>query len=149
LLKGGLLLNFNPNLSVMKSVIYSRTLLLTAALLFSILTCYAQDDPSDLVVGKWTKLMNERSVTFALSSDHKYQVEFAGDAEVDVWGSYVISGTQITFKDEGGDYSSDAAGVYEFKVSDTSLTFTKVNDPVDGRSMLVQGSWSKASEPEL
>jgi len=117
------------------------------ALLFSIVTCYGQDDPSDLLVGKWTKLLNERSVTFTISSDHKYQVEFAGDAEIDVWGSYVISGAQITFNDEGGEYSSGEAGVYEFQLSDTSLTFTKVLDPVYGRSILVEGSWSKASAP--
>ena len=127
----------------MKSAIITRSLLITTAILFSILTCNAQDDSSDLVVGKWTKLFNERSVTFSLSSDNKYQVEFAGDAEVDVWGSYVISGTQITFNDEGGEYSSDAAGVYEFKLSDASLTFTNVNDPVYGRSILIEGSWSK------
>ena len=92
--------------------------------------------------------MNERSVTFTISSDHKYQVEFAGDAEIDVVGSYEISGTQITFNDEGGEYSSDVAGVYEFKVSDTAISFTEVNDPVYGRSMLVAGSWSKADAVE-
>jgi hypothetical protein len=132
----------------MKSAIYTRTLLLITALLFSILTVNGQDDPSDLVVGKWTTLLNERSVTFTFSSDNKYQVEFAGDSEIDVWGSYVISGIQITFTDEGGEYSSDEAGVYEFKVSDTSLTFTQVDDPVYGRSILVEGTWSKASEVE-
>ncbi|MCK5068802.1 MAG: hypothetical protein KAR16_15235 [Bacteroidales bacterium] len=132
----------------MKSAIFTRTLLLITALLFSILTCYGQNDTSEPVVGKWTKLFNERSVTFTISSDNKYQVEFAGDAEIDVWGSYVISGTQITFNDEGGDYSSDEAGVYEFKVSDTSLTFTQVDDPVYGRSILLEGSWSKAKDAE-
>ena len=132
----------------MKPAIYTRTLLVITALLFSILTCNGQDDPSDLLVGKWTKLLNERSVTFTLSSDNKYQVEFAGDAEIDVYGSYVISGTQITFNDEGGDYSSDEAGLYEFKMKDTSLIFTEVNDPVYGRRSLVEGSWSKASDVE-
>ncbi len=132
----------------MKPAIYTKTLLVITALLFSILTCNGQDDPSDRVVGKWTKLLNERSVTFTLSSDKKYQVEFAGDAEIDVYGSYVISGTQITFNDEGGDYSSDEAGLYEFKMKDTSLIFTEVNDPVYGRRTLVGGSWSKASDVE-
>ena len=132
----------------MKPAIYTRTLLVITALLFSILTCTGQDDPSDLLVGKWTKLLNERSVTFTLSSDNKYQVEFAGDAEIDVYGSYVISGTQITFNDEGGDYSSCEAGLYEFKMKDTSLIFTEVNDPVNGRRTLVGGSWSKAGDVE-
>ena len=117
-----------------------------AALLFSVLTCYGQNDASDQVVGKWTKELNERTFTFTLTSDKKYQVEFAGDDEIDVYGSYEVSGKQITFTDEGGEYSSDTSGVYEFKVSDTSITFTNVDDPVNGRSMLVEGTWSKAAD---
>jgi len=127
----------------MKSTIYSRTLLVATALFFSVLTCIGQNAPSDKVVGKWTKELNGRTFTFNLTSDNKFQVEFAGDEEVDVYGSYVISGMQITFTDEEGDYSSDSSGAYEFKVSDTSITFTNVNDPVDGRSMLVEGTWTK------
>jgi len=132
----------------MKSAISSRTLLVTTALLFSILTCNGKDNPSDLLVGKWTKLLNERTLTFIITSDNKYQVEFAGDETLDVWGSYVISGTQITFTDEGGEYSSDEPGLYEFKVSDTALIFTNVDDPVYGRSVLVEGTWSKAKDGE-
>ena len=132
----------------MKSAIYFRTLSVIVALLCSIMICDAKYEPSDLLMGKWTKLFNERTVTFTMTSDNKYQVEFAGDAEIDVWGSYVISGTQITFNDEGGDYRSDEAGVYEFKLSDTSLTFTNVNDPVYGRSILMEGTWSKAKAVE-
>jgi len=103
-----------------------------------------QNAPSDQVVGEWTKELNGRTLTFTLTADKKYQVEFAGDEEVDVFGSYVISGKQITFTDEGGDYSSDSSGTYEFEVSDTSLTYTNVDDPVSGRSMLVEGAWSKS-----
>jgi len=128
----------------MKSTIYTRTLLVATAFLFSVLTCIGQDAPSDQVVGKWTKELNGRTFTFTLTADEKYQVEFAGDEAIDVYGSYVISGKQITFTDEGGDYSSDSSGVYEFKVSDTSITFTNVDDPVGGRSMLVEGTWSKS-----
>ena len=120
--------------------------MLLSALFFSIVMCHGQDDPSDLLPGTWTKSSDQGSVTFTISSDHKWQVEFTGDEVIDVYGTCVISGTKITFTDEGGDYSSDESGVYEFKVSDASLTFTKVDDPVDGRSMLVEGTWSKAGD---
>ena len=139
-------MKMNLNLSVMKSNIFTRTLLVMAALLFSVLTCYGQNDASDQVVGKWTKELNERTFTFTLTSDKKYQVEFAGDDEIDVYGNYEISGKQITFTDEGGEYSSGSSGVYEFKVSDTSISFTNVDDPMNGRSMLVEGTWSKATD---
>jgi hypothetical protein len=130
----------------MKSTISARALMLLSALFFSIVMCHGQDDPSDPLVGKWTKLVNERSITFTLMSDHKYQVEFAGDDEIDVYGSYVVSGTQITFTDEDGDYAADVPGVYKFQVSGTSLTLTATDDPIDGRSMLVEGTWSKAGD---
>ena len=128
----------------MKSTIYSRSFLLVTALFFTVLTCMGQNAPSDQVVGKWTKELNGRTITFTLTADKKYQVEFAGDEEIDVYGSYVISGMQITFTDEGGDYSSDSSGIYEVEVSDTSITYTNVDDPVNGRSMLVEGIWTKS-----
>lgn len=128
----------------MKSAIYIRTFLVITALLSSILTCNGQDDPSDLLVGKWTKLFNERTITYTMTSDNKFQVEFVGDDGIDVWGSYAISGTQITVTDEGGEYSSGESGVYEFKLGESSLTLTEVNDPVNGRRTLVEGNWSKA-----
>jgi len=136
------------NPSIMKSAFILRSLLLTTAFLFSILTCKGQNDQSDQAVGTWTKSFNERSVTFTMSADLKYQVEFAGDSEIDVWGSYEIDGMQITFNDEGGEYGSDVAGVYEFKASETSIIFSVVDDPVYGRSILMDGSWSKAGEEE-
>lgn len=132
----------------MKSAIFSRTLLLAGIFLFSILSCHGQDDPFDQVVGTWTKTFNERAVTFTISSDLKYQVEFAGDSEIDVWGSYVIEGMQITFNDEGGEYGSDVAGKYEFKATENSLAFSVVDDPVYGRSILMDGNWTRAGEGE-
>jgi len=130
----------------MKPTIFTRTLLVAAAILFAVMTSHAQNDPTGQIVGKWTKLLNERSVTFTLAPDQTYQVEFAGDEGIDVWGSYVVSGNRITFEDKGGDYSSAESGEYEFKATDTSLTFYQIDDPVTGRSMLVEGSWSKATD---
>jgi hypothetical protein len=137
-------LKINPNPVMMKPVILSRILLLSAAIVISAVTCNAQNDLSDQLVGKWTKTLNGRTLTLTISSELTFEVEFVGDEERDVWGSCEVSGTHITFKDEGGAYSSGAAGEYEFKVSGTSIAFTKVLDPVDGRSMLVEGTWSKA-----
>jgi hypothetical protein len=80
--------------------------------------------------------------------DHKCQVEFIGDEGIDVYGTYVISETQVTFTDVGGDYAADVPGVYKFLVSGTSLTLTAIDDPITGRSMLVEGTWSKASDEQ-
>lgn len=125
---------------------FTRTLMLTSAFLFSILTCAGQDDSSDALTGTWTKMLNQRALTIEIMSDHTYQVEFAGDAEIDVFGSCEISGTQVTFNDEGGEYGADVPGTYEFKVNGTTVTFTEVDDPVYGRRSLLEGNWSKSAE---
>lgn len=129
----------------MKSSYSFRTLLAITALLLSTMAIDGRVPSSDPLIGTWTKSSNERTITFKIMADHTYTVEFVGDTEIDVKGSYVISGTQITFNDDAGDYSTDEPGVYEFEVSETSVKFTKVNDPAYGRSMLVEGDWSKAN----
>jgi hypothetical protein len=132
----------------MKSALFRRTFLVITALLISMLTCYGQDNPRDPVVGKWIKTMNGSSTSFDILSDNKWEVEFTGDDELEVWGSYAISGNKITFTDEGGQYSSSEPGVYEFKADEKSLIFTIVDDPVNGRSMLVTGTWTRAGDEE-
>lgn len=132
----------------MKADPIKRILLPTGALLFAILTCFGQDDLSGQMVGTWTKSLGQGPATFTMTADQKYQVYFTGGEEADVWGSYKISGKQITFTDEGGQYGSDSSGTYEFEVGDTKLSFTNVDDPVNGRSMLVEGTWSKAGNEE-
>jgi hypothetical protein len=120
-----------------------------ALLLVSMLGCFGQEAPAEAMAGKWIRQLNGRNVTFTISSDLTYEVEFTGDKEPEVRGSYVISGTRVTFNDEGGEYAAkEVPGVYEFMMDDSSLSFKKINDPVNGRSMLVEGSWSRAGDEE-
>ena len=132
----------------MKPAILKRISLGCSALLFSILFCYGQGSPSDQLVGTWVKTMNGRTATFTISSDQTYQVEFTGNEEIDVYGSYVVEGTRVTFNDEGGQYAAkDVPGVYDFQVNDNSLTFTEADDPLAGRKVLLEGKWSEADMP--
>ena len=128
----------------MKLATAFRSFIVIAILFFSVVSSYGQDDQSELLIGKWTKASQDRTITFTFTADNKYEVEFTGDGEADVLGSYVISGKKLTVTDEGGEYSSGSSGVYEFKISDSSLTLTKIDDPVDGRSRIASGNWSKA-----
>jgi len=126
----------------------TQAFLLLSALLFSMSICQAQDTPPEKLVGTWQKHMGQRPLTFSISSDQKFEVEFAGNSETDVWGSYKVKGAQITFTDEGGDYSSGSSCIYEFKVDDSSLSFIKVDDPVPGRSTLLEGTWTRSAGGE-
>lgn len=128
----------------MRSTASFRTLFVVTVLSLSLFSCKKEEDPADKLVGTWTKNIQGRVATVTFTADYKWQVEFIDDAGIDVWGSYIISGNQITIIDEGGEYSSDDAGIYSFQVSDSSLTLTKVNDPVDGRSVVVEGIWSRS-----
>ena len=106
----------------------------------------AQDGIADKLVGTWIKVVEMQKITITITSENKTTVEFTGDDVIDVYSTYKISGKQITFNDEAGDYAADVPGVYEFEVDDSSLTFTAVDDPVQGRSMLVSGTWTKVIE---
>lgn len=130
----------------MKSATAFRTFFILATLFIFVAGSFGQDDQSELLIGKWSKTSQDRTITFTFTADDKYEVEFTGDGEAEVLGSYVISGTKLTVTDEGGEYSSGTSGVYEFMVSDSTLSLTKVDDPVDGRSMIASGNWSKAKE---
>lgn len=144
----GCILHLPKSSNIMKLSKSTRTLFSLAALFFTALVCYGQDSSSNPLAGTWIKKMNGRTVTFTISSDLTYEVEFAGDDRADVVGSCEISGTQVTFNDEGGEYGADVPGVYEFEAGDTSLMLKKVNDPVGGRSMLVEGNWARATDQE-
>jgi hypothetical protein len=131
----------------MKSIRNLGALALMAAFLFSIVNSYGQDNPVKKLVGKWTKSIEGSTISFVMNSDHSYEVDFTGDSGPEVTGSFKVTENKITFTDEGGDYGSDTAGEYEFELGDGSVTFTEVDDPVDGRRMLVEGEWIKAESP--
>jgi hypothetical protein len=135
----------NPSKSsAMKSVSVTKILVVISALFLPLVTCIAQNDPADQVVGTWIKKTDMSTITLTFKADKKVEVEFTGDDVVDVYASYDISGKKITFQDEGGEYSSGTAGFYEFELGENSVTFTIVDDPVEGRSMMLAGTWSKA-----
>ena len=132
----------------MKNFKLNKALFILTVIILSPLACIGQEATSDQLVGKWVKQLNDITVTFTISAELTYEVEFAGDEKADVWGSCTVSGTQVTFHDKGGEYAADVPGVYEFKLEYDSLMLKKVNDPVGGRSMLVGGSWGASGEEE-
>ncbi|HUA70618.1 MAG TPA: hypothetical protein VMA96_06040 [Solirubrobacteraceae bacterium] len=52
----------------------------------------------------------------------------ADDGHAIVHGKYTVKGHKISLKDTGGEGKCPGTGVYKFKVSGTSVTFTKVKD---------------------
>lgn len=66
-----------------------------------------------------------------------------------VHGTYAIKGNKIRLKDTGGEGKCPGTGVYKFKVSGTSVTFTKVHDPaaacIGRQTVLTSGPLTKVS----
>lgn len=127
----------------MKIHISPRSVIVTVALLFCFITHAQQDNPADLLTGSWIKTLQGRTITITFTAEKELQVDFVDDSDIDVWSSYTIKGNQITVTDEGGEYSANVPGVYSFKVTETSVTFTEVDDPVEGRRMIFTGEWLK------
>jgi hypothetical protein len=55
-------------------------------------------------------------------------------------GTYTISGSKITLHGPG---KCTAAGVYDFKLSGSSLTFKKISDPCSRASVLIAHAMKK------
>ena len=66
-----------------------------------------------------------------------------------VHGKYTIKGNKIRLKDTGGEGKCPGTGVYKFKVSGASVTFTKVHDKaaacIGRRTVLTSGPLTKVS----
>lgn len=92
------------------------------------------------LAGKWERVVQGTALTIVLAKDGTYEVEFTGDQKTDVTGKCTIENDRITFKDTGG-MAADAPGIYTFKIEEDMITFSIVNDPSNGRSGLLAGTW--------
>jgi len=133
---------------LMKSTLFSKKLFAAAALLFMVVSCFAQNNPPEQLLGTWSKQIETISITLTFKSDFKSEVEFTGDDAIEVYSDYEITGNRITFNDQGGDYAANVPGSYTFIAYEDSLNFTLVNDPVEGRSRMLTGTWSKVTGAE-
>lgn len=98
------------------------------------------------IAGKWTRDFAGRPATLTFTADGKFAVEFFGDDQLEVWGRYEISGTQLTVTDEGGPRAcTDNPGVYEVTIGAQSRTLKEVSDLCQGRLDGLQGEWTRVT----
>jgi hypothetical protein len=98
------------------------------------------------VAGKWERYINGATMTFVLDEKLNYTVDFDSDGNIEVNGSYKIEGNIITFNDKPGGLASPDPGVYTFVIEKDKITFVIKEDPSEGRSGLLAGSWTKAKD---
>jgi len=123
-----------------------KSIFILSIILFILLSppsCHKNDDSHNHLAGNWTRLISGRLCTLTITEDNKWQVDFTDDSATDVWGRFIISGNQITILDVGGVYMSTTPGIYTYAVTESTLTFFMVNDPVNGRETVIQGVWTK------
>ena len=94
---------------------------------------FAQSPVGDWMASGTTPEGETWSFKVSIKADNTYTVDFGTDGQIDIRGTYAISGDQITVKDnEGSDCTG--TGVYKYTVDGASLTMTKVRDECEGRS---------------
>jgi hypothetical protein len=101
----------------------------------------AEDFPN----GTFAQTIQDMKITIKFDKD-KYTVTFAG--EVGVEGKYKAAKDQIEFLDAKGKFTAKEdekkVGKYKWKLDGKKLTFTKIEDEVEGRAMgLTSGAWTK------
>lgn len=105
-----------------------------------------QDDNEwkKLLTGSWVRDFSGTSIMITFDKEGKYQVDFTGDGETDVLGSCEVKKESLIFHDEEGMASQDP-GEYKWSLTENKLTFTLIDDPTDGRSLLLPGDWIRKS----
>jgi hypothetical protein len=85
------------------------------------------------------------TVTMTFDADSGYTVDAQATAGVDVTGTYSLTGSRIVYTDSSGPQACNAAttGTYDYVISGTTLTFTLVSDPCNGRILAMSKTWTR------
>ena len=97
------------------------------------------------LTGNWERQVQGTTLSIVIGKDGAYKVEFTGDGIPDVNGTCKLEKDRITFQDTGGRAALEP-GIYSFKLQGKEITFEKIDDPSNGRSSLLQGTWTRKEE---
>ncbi len=111
---------------------YMKKLLFLPLLLLTLCgTAFAQRNS---IVGKWAGEFpgqDGKPVKFTMTiTDADYQFDFGNDGVIDIKGSYIANGDELTVWDTDGQNTcpSEQKGVYRFALDGDQVSFTKVKD---------------------
>lgn len=105
-------------------------------ILFTVMICcLAMGISAQSIVGKWKFEFPTDQGTMVMSANIKadgtYALDFGNDGSAEVTGTYNLSGDTLTVKDDAGDCTGK--GVYNVKITDETLTMTRVSDECPNR----------------
>ena len=95
------------------------------------------------LVGTWS---NSLGTVWAIKADGTFDVDLKHQGKRDAWGTYTISGDQVTLQRTGGinPKGCDGPGVYKFSHPDKdTLRFTLVSDACKLRKKNVLLTWHR------
>jgi hypothetical protein len=103
---------------------------------FTILICsLVMSVSAQSIVGKWKFEFPSDQGTMVMSANIKadgtYALDFGNDGSAEVTGKYSVDGDTFTVKDDAGDCTGK--GVYKIKVTDDTMTMTRVSDECANR----------------
>lgn len=119
-----------------------KLLFMSLVCLFFSATAFSQ---TSAIEGAWTGQVTGQDgqpvKVKMVITDNAYSLDFGMDGVVEINGSYLLDGDQVTVwdTDEKGGCPPDKKGVYKYAVVNDTVTFTKVTDacPQRGNEPLV------------
>lgn len=128
----------------------NATLLLAAFMAFVFTACNSNQEQTIEkidILGQWEMEGDTNHVELQIYDDSTFHVDVLTRGSIEVQGKLQLNGNRITFINTHGtdSISSDPApGVYEYSLkNDSTLSFSKVNDPLERRAGFLEKDWIK------
>lgn len=120
-----------------------RSRILAVAIVIPFLSALVFAQTAGIPAGSYAAKLGPEKWALRFAAPNKYTVVREGTAVAE--GSFFINKNEITFRDENGPYAGKGAeqmGKYRWQLQDRRLTFTKIDDKLDGRfKALTFGPW--------
>ena len=115
-----------------------RTIL--SAITLIILVFVGCSEPGADLIGTWVKGAD----TVRIIAGGEFEVDIDSNGSLEVWGTYDITKTMITFVDDLSSPSACAGSVpgeYSYTVTNTQCTLGLINDSCSGRAGMIPGTY--------
>jgi hypothetical protein len=119
-----------------------------ASILVSIASCNDKKENSDngTIFGQWELKTPDATVELFVFQDSTFHVDVLMNQGVEVEGKIVLEENRATFINVQGtdSLSSDPTpGIYNYQITNDSVKFEKIDDPLSRRSNFLSQTWAR------
>ena len=130
----------------MKSM--KATLFLAAIMALVFTSCHSNREKEKIDIhGQWEMEGEKNHVELQIYNDSTFHVNLLTQGSIEVHGKLQLKDNRITFINTHGTdpiSSNSAPGAYEYSLkNDSTLSFSKIKDPLDRRAGFMEKDWIK------